>query len=115
MSHRAETQAERVGRNDAIFRDANEGIRAAAGEYGLEEAVPFICECADPACTEIVRLELREYERVRKQPTRFINAIGHDRAAQQHARVVDRRDGYDIVEKVGEAAETAAELDPRSE
>ena len=41
---------ERIGRNDAIFRDANEGISDAAEEFGLDANVPFVCECADEAC-----------------------------------------------------------------
>ena len=113
MTQRAETEAERVGRNDAIFRAANGGIRTAAGDHGLTEAVPFICECADAKCTEVVRMELADYERVRAEPTHFINAPGHHGVAVPHARVIDSRDKYDVVEKVGEAARTAAELDTR--
>jgi hypothetical protein len=113
VSHRAETQAERVARNDAIFRDANEGIRSAAADYDVMGQVPFICECADPTCTEIIRLDVTEYEQVRKQSTHFINAPGHHRGAVPYVRVVESRDGYDVVEKLGQAAETAAELDSR--
>jgi hypothetical protein len=38
---------ERIVRNDALFREANEGIREAAEDH-LEgdEQVPFLCECA---------------------------------------------------------------------
>jgi hypothetical protein len=75
---------------------------------------PFICECSDPSCVEILRLRLSEYEAVRATPTRFISAPGHDRAAGSWAKVVERRDGYEIVEKVGDAAGVAEELDARS-
>jgi hypothetical protein len=110
-----DASAERVARNDAIFRDANERIDAAAKEYDFEGAVPFICECPDPACNEILRLRLDEYETVRSVPTRFVHARGHVEADGEWATVVERRDGYDVVEKVGRAADLARELDPRAE
>jgi hypothetical protein len=105
--------AERVARNNAIFREANESIGGAARSYGFDERVPFICECADPACTAIIKVELHEYERIRANPTWFLDASGHFRASQGYADVVDRRDGYDIVEKRGDAGDLAAELNPR--
>ena len=51
-------------RNDAIFREANEGIREAAKEHLTDgdEQVPFLCECADPNCRELVLLALAEYQ-----------------------------------------------------
>jgi hypothetical protein len=107
--------AERVARNDAIFREANESISGAAREYGVETRVPFICECADPACTMIVQVELRDYERIRAHARWFLNAPGHYPAAQGYADVVDSRDGYDVVEKLGDAGELAEELDPRTD
>ena len=60
---------ERIARNDALFRDANERIGAFAAQHELrEDDVPFICECADMGCHEIVRLPLNEYEKVRSNP-----------------------------------------------
>ena len=48
---------ERIAKNDAKFREANERISAAAEEHAVEGMrIPFICECADPTCMEIVRL-----------------------------------------------------------
>jgi hypothetical protein len=112
----AETQttAERVARNDAIFREANEAIETAAREYSVDGTLPFICECPQPTCQEILRLDVAEYEAVRAVPTHFINAPGHSKAAQGWATVVEPRDGYDLVEKVGSAADIAEDLDPRS-
>jgi hypothetical protein len=113
----AETQttAERVARNDVIFREANEGIQSAAREYSIDGSLPFICECPVPTCHEIVRLDLAAYEAIRAVPTHFLNAPGHYEAAEGWARLVESRDGYDLVEKVGRAADLAEELDPRSE
>lgn len=107
--------AERVARNDATFRKANEGIQEAARRYSIDGGVPFLCECADPKCMEILRLELAEYEAIRATPTYFINASGHHTAAQGWETVVERRNGYDVVEKVGRAAGVAEALDPRAD
>ena len=102
--------AERIGRNDAIFREANEGIRESAETYGVSDAVPFLCECAVPTCTEIVRLPLADYEQIRTDPTMFLNAPGHVAAAGSAAEVVRKERGYDVVRTVGRAAEVASEL-----
>jgi hypothetical protein len=106
--------AERVARNQAAFREANERIEEAALEYSINGGLPFICECSDPSCVEILRLQLSEYEAVRATPTHFISAPGHHRAAGSWAAVVEQREGYEIVEKVGDAAYVAEALDPRS-
>src|SRR4051794_37329338 len=46
-------QAERVARNNATFREANEGIAAKAQQLGLDaELIPFLCECVDERCTQ---------------------------------------------------------------
>jgi hypothetical protein len=105
--------AERVAKNDATFRVANERIRDAAAENEVEEGIPFICECADPACTTILRLSVDEYETVRAEPTHFVNAHGHHVNGLPHVRVVEERATFEIVEKLGRAADVAEELDPR--
>lgn len=112
----AETSAERVARNDATFRDANEAIRARASHLSSDmELVPFICECADLRCTKILRLTLDEYEAVRAHGRRFLMAPGHSDAAGEHGRIVAEQASYVVFEKTGRAGELAGELDPRGE
>ena len=101
--------AERIARNDAIFRKANEGISAVAGEE-REEPVPFICECADPACRDIVLMTLAEYDAIRSNPRLFLKVPGHEAAAQGWAQVVERHDKYVVVQKVGVAGEVVEQL-----
>ena len=110
----SELVAERVARNDAMFREANERIREAAEEYEMKDAVPFICECAEESCSEIVQLSLGEYAWVRSEPRRFFNALGHESAARGRASVIDRNDRYVVLEKTGRAGEVAEELDPHA-
>jgi hypothetical protein len=105
---------ERIARNQATFRQANERISAAAGVYAVDMPVPFICECADPTCSEIVRLALSEYEEIRADSRHFLNVSGHQAASQGAAEVVAEREGYVIAEKKGQAAEIAETLDKRS-
>jgi hypothetical protein len=104
---------ERIAKNDATFRRANERISAAAGTYGVDMQVPFICECADPECSEVVRLELEEYEEIRADSRRFFNIPGHE-DVEQPGVVVAEHDGYVVVEKTGHAADVAAALDERN-
>jgi hypothetical protein len=103
---------ERIARNQATFRAANERIGASAGVYDVTP-VPFICECADPTCTEVVRLKLDQYEEIRSDSRRFLNVPGHQTAAQGVGVVVEERNGYVIVEKIGHAGEVAEALDER--
>lgn len=111
-----ETIHERMADNQSAFRSANERIEASAEGMGLVgRPVPFICECSDPTCTEIVRLMLAEYEQIRSGPRRFFCAPGHQEPAVSAgaAVVVDNKEGwggsYVVVEKVGEAGEIAEE------
>jgi hypothetical protein len=71
--------------------------------------VPFICECADERCTEIVRLSLDGYEDVRSHPRRFFNAPGHEALSvgAGAAVVVEELPGYVLVDKIDIAGEVA--------
>jgi hypothetical protein len=104
---------ERVAFNDDIFRKANEQIREAAEEFATGELqrLPFICECAEESCTEVLQIPAEDYERVRSDPRLFINAPGHDAAAQGWGAVVEHHDGYVVVEKLGRAGEIVEMLD----
>ena len=108
-----ERTQERVARNDAVFRAANEDIRETAVEQEFHGLVPFICECADETCTEIVQLTLPEYEEVRSHPRRFLNVHGHHVHARGTAAIVFERERYIVVEKRGYAGAVAEELDQR--
>jgi hypothetical protein len=114
LNRAEEVTAERVARNDAAFREANESIRATADGWRMTGRLPVICECADVGCSELLQLTGPEYEEVRADPRWFINAPGHQVNAQGWAVVVGERGHYLIVEKIGEAGEIVEELDPRT-
>jgi hypothetical protein len=89
---------ERIARNNAAFRAANERIRQTAGEYALDGLLPFICECAEPGCTRVARLTFDEYRAVRADD-RFFVLPGHERWEGERARVVETYERYLVVEK----------------
>ena len=103
--------AERIGRNDAIFRKANESISEVAEAASFSQPVPFFCECADPACRDIVRLSVEDYRAVREDPITFFNVPGHEASAQGWARVIETHDNYVVVAKIGPAAAVAEQLE----
>jgi hypothetical protein len=107
--------AERLARNEAIFRHANEGIRESAEEYDIRSRIPFVCECADPKCRVFVRVTLDQYREVRRDPRQFLIAPGHEEGADDWGEVVARRDGFVTVAKLGRAGEVAEELEGASD
>jgi hypothetical protein len=102
---------ERLGANESVFREVNESIER--GQWPGEEDAPvgFRCECARLGCNDLVELSVREYERVRADPRRFIVLPGHERLDAE--TVVETRPGYVVVEKLEDAGEKAEEMDPR--
>ena len=102
--------AERVARNNDIFRRANEEIHEAAGTLGFDAPIPFLCECTNERCTAVVRITAADYAEIRSHPRHFVTAPGHQTRSDAHERVIGRRDGYERTEKVGEAGEIAEEL-----
>ncbi len=103
---------EKIARNNAVFRDANDEIALAASDHGLRDGrpVPFVCECSDPRCTELIRLTLDEYGRVRSNARWFVHAPGHEAHIPGVVRVLERHTGYLLVEKIGGAGRLAASL-----
>jgi hypothetical protein len=102
-------QAVKAARNQALWREVNERIRAVAE---TSEHMEFLCECADLQCTETIKVNIGEYEHIRSSPVRFPIALGHD--VPEVENVVEENDRYAVVQKKGVAAEEAAKLNPRS-
>ncbi len=86
-------------------RDENEGAFLRAGDWqdpGVEESArPFLCECPDAGCEEVIWLTADEYASVRGEPDRFVLHPGHE------------RDDADVV--VGRTERTVVVEDPPSE
>lgn len=103
---------ERRALNEALFRDVNERI-AESAEHLEDDKTEFVCECADPSCTERVPVTLAEYENVRRLSTTFLLAPGHDEPDIE--QIVSDRARFQVVEKMGEVVRrTVIRLDPRT-
>jgi hypothetical protein len=105
---------ERIGMNEAVFRDVNERIQDVASAFNLtSEPLDLICECGDASCVERISLSRDEYEGIRSDAQLFAVATGH--VAPDVEEVVEARSGYDVVRKYkGAPAEIAQKTDPRS-
>jgi hypothetical protein len=104
--------AEKIARNNATFRNANDEINVAAETHGLDDGrpVPFICECSEPRCTQIIHLTVAEYRRVRGNPRWFVHAPGHEEVIPGAVQQVARNERYVLVEKIGRAGAVAGRL-----
>jgi hypothetical protein len=109
---------ERIAENGTRFRAANEDLRAARERFEIDppQPTPFICECGDLDCRQIVRLTLDEYERVRANPNTFFVVPGHDDPATEQivtGDVLDRNERFAVVKKRGEFRDATEGSDPR--
>jgi hypothetical protein len=103
----------RIGRNEALFREINEAIEQGLWPGEQRKLIRFRCECARLDCQRVIQLPLADYEAVRANPRRFVLEPGHE--IPEVDIVVDRCDGFVVVEKVGAAGRTAEAEDPRDE
>ena len=97
----------RRARNETAFRKVNEAITAGRPLADAADSRPVVCECGRLGCTLILELTPEEYHAVRSDPRRFVVADGHE--SPEIERVVSRRGGWAIVEKIGEAGTIAEE------
>jgi len=103
-------RAERIGRNEDLFRKVNdqiEGVNEAFGEF--TGTMSILCECGETECMEQIDLTLDEYRELRADPTHFAVKPGHE--IPDVEQIVDRRPGYHVVAKAeGEPARLARDL-----
>ena len=92
------SREERIGLNEAVFREVNERIEELAETFQLgSEPLDLICECGDATCVQRIRMTGKEYEQVRSESHQFAVYTGH--VAPDVERVIDRRSGSDVVKK----------------
>jgi hypothetical protein len=107
------SREERIGLNEAVFREVNERIENLAETFDLKtQALDLICECGDDACVERLTMSRAEYEELRSDAHQFAVHPGHEYPDVE--TVVARLKGYDVVRKNRGAPEQIAEqTDPR--
>ena len=99
--------AERVARNEDLFRDVNERIRELQDDFAHDDSIRFVCECSDLSCTSAIQATRDEYRGVRRDATHFMVVPGHVEA--EHERVVATNHRFEVVEKFGVAGAIAEE------
>lgn len=107
-----ESPQQRIGRNEALFRDVNEAIDRGRWQGEEDSLTAFRCECGRLGCTDLIELTPREYERIRIYPRRFALAVGHNMPDAE--QVVETHQRYLVVEKLGQAGQVAQRRDPRA-
>ena len=107
------SRAERAAQNEVLFREVNERVVEVAEQFDEAALFEAFCECSDPACARSLQISPAEYAAVRAHGDRFALIDGHDDPSIE--RVVTENERFVVVEKLGEGAEIARELDPRAE
>jgi hypothetical protein len=105
---------ERIGLNEAVFREVNERIEEVAETFDIQsQPLDLICECGDAKCVQPLSMTRAEYEHVRSDPRHFAVHPGHE--IPDVEEVVERCKGYNIVRKgKGTPEQVAEQTDPRS-
>jgi hypothetical protein len=103
-------RAERIGRNEDLFRKVNDQIEGVSAAFGtITGTMSILCECARLDCIEQIKMPPDDYRELRAEPTHFAVKPGHE--VSDFEDVVARREGYLVVAKFeGEAAELSRDL-----
>jgi hypothetical protein len=103
---------ERLAKNEAVFRAANERMAAWDDRHASDGEELYLCECSDPDCRERLTLTRARYEHVRADSRHFAVLKGHE--VPDVEVVIEEVDNWVIVEKCAEVEEVLEELDPRA-
>jgi hypothetical protein len=85
--------------NQRVFAQWNREYEREQLEAGARyrEPLELVCECSQLRCSERLHVSARDYDRIHRRQLQFVVAPGH--AALGSERVLERREGYDIVSK----------------
>jgi hypothetical protein len=109
-----DARAAHGARTQSLFRDVNERVRQINEVFSAALPVgDWVCECANGGCTERVALPVADYERIRADGARFFVLPAEVHVDHEIEDVIERNEGFWIVEKTGQAAELATLVDPR--
>lgn len=108
------SREERIGLNEAVFREINERIGELSESFDLGSApLDLVCECGDAGCAQPISMSRSEYEQLRSESHHFAVFPGHERPDVD--QLIANRNGYDIVAKnEGVPKQIAERTDPRA-
>ena len=102
----------RLGENEVLYRDVNERVRELNEQFGIDDRIEFVCECANLECSERITLTKAEYEHVRGDGARFAVTPGHEDPTIEH--VIARNERFFTIAKDDDGpAQLARDADPR--
>lgn len=109
----SDERTRRIGHNEALYRAVNEEIeKVNQGQWAVAGTFSVVCECGMLECTQQIRIEPQVYERTRQNPSRFVVVPGHE--IDDLEVVVERHEGFFVIEKVpADARRLAEETSPR--
>src|SRR5580765_7081387 len=95
---------ERIGHNEALFREVNEQVEALNKELSVHTPakMDIVCECGDLTCIERINVPVETYERIRGEATLFFVKAGHQQPEIED--VVEQTSTYNVVRKRSEGA-----------
>jgi len=113
-SHGNDSADAEKAETESLYRAVNERIHAVNAQRvspDLPEAL--ICECAKLVCSQLITLNVVEYQGLRAHSTWFVISPGDDHFFPEVERIVAKNGHYCVVEKRDGAARIAEQLDPR--
>jgi hypothetical protein len=102
---------ERLARNEALFRAANERMAGWEDSHAADARESYFCECANPECREKVSLRRADYESVRSNALHFFIVEGHE--FPEIEKVIEQNEGWSVIEKAAEVREVVDRYNPR--
>jgi len=100
-------RTERIGVNEALFREVNERIERLQADVESVDTFEIVCECGTADCTERFMITSDAYRALRSDVHRFAVVPGHERPELE--RTIERKADYLVVEKTDPDAADAAE------
>jgi hypothetical protein len=100
--------------NQNRYRDVNERVMETNARFDLDgeaRTVEVLCECGRAGCADRVEVTRELYERLRSDPETFVLKPGHEEGLVES--VVERTPEFVIARNFGQAAQIAADGDPR--
>jgi hypothetical protein len=117
--------ADAAAHNEEVFRSINERIEEGAKQHGVEQVLPFHCECATEVCLETIELPPAEYDRIASHRAYFVVIAGHEQSSVENVQtgptLTSRRTFADAgpnesrlaVSNIGGLVHTSARRPPR--
>jgi hypothetical protein len=109
----ASDRKERLARNEALFRHANERMVDWEERHRVEATELYFCECADPECRKKVPLRESDYERVRSKSGHFFIVPGHELTDVE--TLIESHEAWAVIEKDPEVSEIVEATNPRKD